>query len=258
MISSTRLTIEDFSLDSYSMNSPHTPDMAQLRAGFFANLVVAASVGAYGSVLGLLAAQKGLTWLQLLLMNLSVFAGSAQFVMVDMWLPPLPIMEITLAVLVINMRYLLIGASLSPLFNGRSLAHKAVFMHLVADENWAVTMARFHREEVSTSFLLGGGLCVQAAWCTGTLAGHQLGTVIGNPEQFGLDFAFVAVFTALVCSFWKGKQDLLPWLVTALLAIITEKLVPGKWYILVGGIGGALVTALLPQREKGKKGEING
>ncbi len=232
------------------MNSRQSNNIDQLRAGFIANLVVAASVGSYGSVLGLLAAKKGLTFLQLLGMNLSVFAGSAQFVMIDMWVPPLPILAMTLAVMVINMRYLLIGASLNPLFAGRSLRHKALFMHLVADENWAITMARFHQEEITTWFLLGGGLCVQAAWCTGTLVGHQLGAAIGNPEQFGLDFAFVAVFTALVFSFWRGKQDLLPWLVTALLAIVTERLIPGRWYILTGGIGGALVTACLPQKNR--------
>jgi 4-azaleucine resistance transporter AzlC len=232
------------------MNSRQSNNIDQLRAGFIANLVVAASVGSYGSVLGLLAAKKGLTFLQLLGMNLSVFAGSAQFVMIDMWVPPLPILAMTLAVMVINMRYLLIGASLNPLFAGRSLRHKALFMHLVADENWAITMARFHQEEITTWFLLGGGLCVQAAWCTGTLVGHQLGAAIGNPEQFGLDFAFVAVFTALVFSFWRGKQDLLPWLITALLAIVTERLIPGRWYILTGGIGGALVTACLPQKNR--------
>ena len=110
-------------------------------AGAVANLPVGASVAAYGSVLGMLAAQKGLTWMQLLAMNLSVFAGSAQFVMVEMWAPPLPVVEMILAVLIINMRYLLIGASLHPLFKGKSLAHKAGIMHLVADENWAVTMA---------------------------------------------------------------------------------------------------------------------
>jgi branched chain amino acid efflux pump len=232
-------------MDAYQINH-----IDQLRAGFIANLVVAASVGSYGSVLGLLAAKKGLTFLQLLGMNLSVFAGSAQFVMIDMWVPPLPILQITLAVMVINMRYMLIGASLNPLFVGRSLRHKALFMHLVADENWAITMARFHRQKITTWFLLGGGLCVQMAWCTGTLIGHQLGTAIGNPEQFGLDFAFVAVFTALVFSFWRGKQDLLPWLVTALLAIVTERMIPGRWYILTGGIGGALVTACLPPKNR--------
>lgn len=209
----------------------------QFKAGFIANLVVAASVAAYGSVLGLLAAKKGLTWLQLLSMNVSVFAGSAQFVMVDMWLPPLPVVEITLAVLVINMRYLLIGASLAPLFSGKSLRHKMVFIHLVADENWAMTMARYHREQVTTYFLLGGGVCVQSAWCFGTMAGHRLGAVISNPDQFGLGFAFVAVFTALVCSFWKGKQDVFPWLVTAVIAVIAEKVIPGKWYIIAGGGG---------------------
>ncbi len=183
-------------------------------------------------------------------MNLSVFAGSAQFVMVEMWLPPLPVLEITLAVMVINMRYLLIGASLEPLFAGTSLRHKALFMHLVADENWAMTMARFHRQQVTTYFLLGGGLCVQSAWCLGTMAGHRLGAVIEHPEMFGLDFAFVAVFTALVFSFWRGRQDLLPWSVTAFLAVAVAHLVPGKWYILVGGVGGALVTALLPEKKR--------
>lgn len=219
-----------------------------LKIGFTANLVVAASVGAYGSVLGLLAAQKGLTWLQLLVMNLSVFAGSAQFVMVDMWFPPLPIVEITMAVLIINMRYLLIGASLNPLFEGRKLYQKILFIHLVADENWAITMARFHQATTSIWFLLGGGLCVQAAWCCGTILGHRLGAVISNPERFGLDFSFVAVFTALVFSFWRGRQDLLPWLVAAGAAVAAETLLPGKWYIICGGIGGALVAAFQPSQ----------
>ncbi len=230
-------------------------NLAQLKAGFIANLVVAASVAAYGSVLGVLAAKKGLSWAELLLMNLSIFAGSAQFVMVDMWVPPLPVLEITLAVMVINMRYLLIGASLNPLFFRKSLFHRALFIHLVADENWAMTMARFHRERITTYFLLGGGLCVQGAWCAGTMIGHRLGAVISNPEQYGLDFAFVAVFTALVFSFWKGKRDMLPWVITALLALLAEKLIPGKWYILAGGIGGAMVTALMPESSEDEKDE---
>jgi len=235
---------------SKNISSANNLQYRELRDGFYANLVVAASVGAYGSVLGLLAAQKELTWFQLLFMNLSVFAGSAQFVMVDMWIPPLPILEITLAVFIINMRYSLIGASLSPLFQNTSLIHKLTFMHLVADENWAITMAHYHRRKITTWFLLGGGICVQAAWCSGTLLGHSLGAVITNPQRFGLDFSFVAVFTALVLSFWKGKKDILPWLVAAAAAVITESLLPGKWYIICGGISGALTAAVLPEAGK--------
>ena len=220
------------------------PAAVQLRRGFIANLPVAASVAAYGSVLGVLAAQKGIGWFMLLMMNLSIFAGSAQFVMTDMWAVPLPVVEMVVAVMIINMRYLLIGASLHPLFKDKPLRHKMAMMHLVADENWAVTMAAHRTGTVSTSFLFGGGLCVLSAWCAGTLFGHRLGAIVRHPEALALDFAFVAVFTALAVSLWRGRQDVLPWLVAAGAAVCAEKLLPGKWYILVGGIGGALVPAL--------------
>ena len=214
-----------------------------LRMGCVANVPVAASVAVYGSILGVLAAQKGLLWYELLLMNLSVFAGSAQFVMVDMWITPLPILEILLAVVVINFRYLLIGASLQPLFQGTTLSHKLAMMHLVADENWAVTMAEYRKGRASTYFLFGGGLCVLSAWCAGTLFGHRLGAIIEHPEAYALDFVFVAVFTALVTSLWRGKQDLLPWIAAAGLAFLAWQTIPGKWYIVIGGVGGALVSA---------------
>lgn len=216
----------------------------EMRRGALANLPVGASVAAYGSVLGMLAAQKGLTWAQLLAMNLTVFAGSAQFVMVEMWAPPLPVVEMTLAVLIINMRYLLIGASLNPLFLGKSLVQKAGIMHLVADENWAVTMAAYRNGGATTGFLLGGGICLCSVWSMGTLLGHQLGALVVHPERFALDFAFVAVFTALTVSMWRGKSDIAPWVTAALLAVIAERWLPGKWYIVIGGIGGALIPAL--------------
>ena len=211
-----------------------------MHKGAVANLPVGASVAAYGSVLGMLAAQKGLTWGQLLVMNLSVFAGSAQFVMVEMWVPPLPVVEMTLAVLIINMRYLLIGASLNPLFQGKSLAYKAGIMHLVADENWAVTMATYRSGGATTGFLLGGGICLCSVWSMGTL----LGAVVTQPERFALDFAFVAVFTALTVSMWRGKSDIAPWITAAMLAVVAERWLPGKWYIVIGGIGGALVPVV--------------
>lgn len=213
----------------------------EMRKGAVANLPVGASVAAYGSVLGMLAAQKGLSWLELLAMNLSIFAGSAQFVMIDMWVPPLPIAEMTLAVLIINMRYLLIGASLEPLFRGKSFFHKAGIMHLVADENWAVTMAAHRNRHATTGFLLGGGICLCVIWSAGTLLGHRLGAVIAHPERFALDFAFVAVFTALTVGMWRGRRDVAPWVTAAIFAIAAERWLPGKWYIVIGGIGGALV-----------------
>ena len=197
-----------------------------MKRGFGATLPVAASVIAYGSVLGVLAAQKGVGWEQLLFMNLSIFAGSAQFVMVDMWNPPLPVVEIVAAVFIINFRYLLIGASLRSLFQGTALGHKAAVMHLVVDENWAVTMAANRKQGVSTHFLLGGGICLILVWSFGTLVGHRMGAAIQNPEMFALDFAFLAVFTALAVSLWRGRTDMLPWIGAVLFSIVGNHFLP--------------------------------
>ena len=215
------------------------------QKGALANLPVAASVAAYGSVLGVLAAQKQISWAVLLLMNLSIFAGSAQFVMVDMWVAPLPIMEIILAASVINLRYVLIGASLNPVFKHSKVAHKSLIMHFVADENWAVTMAAQRIGSATPAFLLGGGICLAFVWSCGTLAGHQLGMIIQDPEMFAMDFAFLAVFTALAVSLWRGKKDIIPWISAAVVSILAEHLLPGKWYIALGGIMGALTPVLL-------------
>jgi predicted branched-subunit amino acid permease len=170
-----------------------------------------------------------------------------------MWTPPLPVVEITMAVLAINLRYLLIGASLNPVFVGTILKEKLLMMHLVSDENWAVTMAAHRRGEASPFFLLGGGVCICAFWCMGTLLGHGLGVVIERPEAYALDFAFIAVFTALTVSMWRGRQEVLPWLVAAVCAVAAEKLLPGKWYIIIGGVAGALVPAILSGGEVHEK-----
>lgn len=217
---------------------------ADFQRGFRANLPIALSVAAYGSVLGVLAAQNQIGWLVLLVMDLFIFAGSAQFVMVDMWTHPLPVGEMVVGVAVINLRYLLIGASLEPVFKDKSIRHKAAVMHLVADENWAVTMAARRQGRASSEFLLGGGCCLLLAWCLGTMTGHQLGSFIRHPEALALDFAFTAVFTALTIGLWRGPKDLAPWITAAALAVAAEALLPGKWYIVAGGVGGALVPAV--------------
>ena len=91
-------------------------NLQDMRLGIRQCLPVGLSVGIYGSVLGMLAAQKGLTGKELLLMGATVFAGASQFVAIDMWNTPLPIVGIILATVIVNMRYLLICASLRSVF----------------------------------------------------------------------------------------------------------------------------------------------
>lgn len=212
--------------------------------GMRATLPVSASVAAYGSVLGVLAAQKSVAWGTLMAMNVFIFAGSSQFVMIDMWNQPLPVLEMALAVLVINLRYLLAGASMQPLLYSTSRIRQFLAVHLVTDESWAVTMTALRRGEATVSYLVGAGLCVLCAWCAGTMVGMGFGAVVSSPEAFALDFAFTAVFTALAVSLWRGNEDALPWIVALAVSILAAEVLPGKWYIVIGAISGALTAAI--------------
>jgi 4-azaleucine resistance transporter AzlC len=226
---------------------------ASICRGAWANFPLAVSAITYGGVLGVLSAQKGVSWAEMSAMNILMFAGSAQFVMVDMWQAPLSVMAISIAVFIINLRYLLIGASLQPVFSGHPLWRKALLMHLVADENWAVTIAEHRRSGTNPFFLLGGGLLLLCAWSCGTLGGNLLGSFITQPEKYALDFAFTAVFAALALSLWRDRGDIVPWITAIGLALVCEIYLPGKWYIVIGGIGGAFVSACIPVNKKSNK-----
>ncbi len=218
--------------------------MKEWIRGMRANIPLAVSAMAYGGVFGVLSGNQGVSWAEMLALDLMMFAGSAQLVMIEMWSAPLPVVAMGLAVLIVNMRYLLIGASLQPVFDGRPLWQKALGMHLVADENWAVTIAEHRNGGTCPAFLVGGGMLLLVAWTTSTIAGNLLGGQIMEPARWGLDFAFVAVFVALSMSLWQGRDDLLPWVIAAGLAVAGEHLLPGKLYIALGGIGGAMTAVI--------------
>jgi branched chain amino acid efflux pump len=49
---------------------------------------------------------------------------------------------------------------------------------------------------------------------------------------------------------WKKKSDLVPWGVSAAVALMVSFLLPGKWYILAGGVAGSFVGFLRGNHER--------
>jgi 4-azaleucine resistance transporter AzlC len=234
-----------------SLSAPRFSD--QFYAGARACIPVVISVGAYGVVWGVLARGTGLSVLEVLMMSGLVFAGSAQFVALDLWTTTpatLPIGPLVVAALIVNLRYLLLTATLRPLFAPHEQLKGALTMAIVSDETWAVTIGEMNKGRGSFAFLLGGALLAYVCWLATTLIGHQLGSVIDDPTTYGLDFAFTATFLALLLGMWRGKLDLIPWLVGALSAVISAKLIEGSWYIMIGGIVGSLAGAIVDQVRK--------
>jgi 4-azaleucine resistance transporter AzlC len=212
--------------------------------GMRVSLPLAISVAAYGVVFGVLARQAGLSLGEATLMSSLVVAGASQFLALELWLSPLPIVAIVLTTLVVNLRHLLMGAALRPWFAQLPPLSAYGSLFFMGDESWALTMRELIDGRTDAAFLVGSGATLNTAWIGSTIAGHLLGALVGDPTQWGLDFAFTAVFLALLVGLWQGKSDWLPWVVAAIVAVIAAQVLPGKWYILLGGLAGSLAGAL--------------
>lgn len=205
---------------------------------------LAISIAAYGLVWGVLAGQAGLSLGEVALMSGLVFAGASQFVALQLWTPAaLPIGAIVLAVAIVNLRLLLMSATLRPLFASMSKARALIAMFLVSDEGWALTIAEINKGRGTIGFFVGTGTACWLSWVLPTTIGRMLGSAISDPTAYGFDFAFIATFIALLLGMWQGRTSILPWLVAALVAIVTAKLVPGHWYVIAGGLAGSFAGA---------------
>lgn len=211
-----------------------------------------AAVIPIGLVFGAAAATKGLTAAEAGLMSALVFAGGSQFVAMDIWTHPASWAGVGFAALLVNIRHVLMSASLGTKMQAFGSASRYLSMLFLADEIWA--MAEFRAKAARLTPLWFAGLVAPfyLAWILAGIAGASLGALLGDPVVLGLDFAFPAVFIVLVMGFWKGPETGAVLIASGAAAVLTQHFVPGVWYIAAGAVAGLLagvVTARRPSVE---------
>ncbi|MGD1878114.1 MAG: AzlC family ABC transporter permease [Kiloniellaceae bacterium] len=221
-------------------------------AGVLTILPLLVAVVVYGLLFGTLAAQKGLSPLEVALMSATVFAGASQFVAIEIWTSPPALLLLAATALMVNLRHVLMGAALAPWMKTCPRGAIAVSLYMMADENWAFALQRGAKAPLTPAYYLGLSLPLYAGWIVCTFFGTIFGGVLQDPARYGLDFAFTAVFLTLLVGMWQGRRNAVPWAASAVVATAAYLWLPGVWYIALGGLAGTLVGALQrPQPEDG-------
>jgi 4-azaleucine resistance transporter AzlC len=213
-----------------------------VREGFLASLALVPSVFVYGTVFGGLAVQAGLRAVEVWGMSLLVLAGASQFVAVPMLTAGASPVAIVVTTYVVNMRHYLMAATLAPAFRGFPRGWLALIAHVVNDESFAIAVAR--RNPPDPWVYLGSAGAIGGAFLTGVPVGTQLGGLVADPAAWGLDFAFPAVFLALVAVQLRQRADWLIALASAATAVGVALVLPGNWHIVVTGLTVSGVAAL--------------
>ncbi|MDR3590641.1 MAG: AzlC family ABC transporter permease [Negativicutes bacterium] len=214
--------------------------------GVYDSLPVLLGVIPFGITYGVVGLAVGLTPGETLLMSLVVFAGAAQFICTSMiGLGLVDFSLIVFTTLLINLRHLLMGASLTPYVGGLPLRRQALLAFGMADETYAITMDRIQKSGYNESYQLGSNSAGYTIWVLSTLAGVFLGRYIPDPLAWGLDFAMPATFLAMLIPRLSNRTSVIVCLVAAVVAVASALYLPGKWYIIVACIGGSLIGGLL-------------
>jgi predicted branched-subunit amino acid permease len=215
-----------------------------LRAGAIGVWPLLPSLAMYGIAVGIVAGAAGLTTLQATLMSAWVHAGGAQMASLQAWAEPVPVLTLCLVTLAMNARYLLLGATLRP-WLGPLPGHQVYpSLWVLGDGNWALALREREEGRADAAFLLGSGLVMWATWVSSTAAGHAFGQVLGQAERWGLDFMWASYFATMTVAFMRTAKDVSPLVAAVVTAILVERLVPGPWYILAGGLAGSGLGAL--------------
>jgi 4-azaleucine resistance transporter AzlC len=224
--------------------------LRDVRLGVIGILPIALAAVPFGLLLGSEAVRRGLSPAEISLMSMIVFAGSAQFLTVSIWSHPAPWAALALAAFLINLRHVLMSASLSPKLKHFRSSQKALVAFLLADEIWALNERRAMIHQITPGFYFGTALGLYVIWLAATIAGTVLGETLPAPETIGFDFVFAALFISLVTGFAKTWRAL-PVVISSLAASLLFKSVfGGTGFIVAGGLAGMIAAALLPPEQK--------
>ncbi len=235
----------EISSDKDSSDGNLTFNAAGFLAGITKSLPMLIAGIPFGLVFGVMARQTDLSIGETALMSGMVFAGTAQLVALSLWHAPLPVLSIVLTTFLVNLRYILMSASLRPYFEKLSVWQSYGSMLVLSDGGWALQLQEFSEGRRNGAFLLGNGIAQYFEWVSSSVLGFWLGAAIREPEKWGLDFVVPASFLALLVGMWRGKSNILPWTVAIIASLISSKLLAGNWFILIGGLAGSLTGAFL-------------
>ncbi len=191
-----------------------TPGRAAIVEGwplFLTSLVI-------GIPYGVIARQAGLSIGEASATSVIVFAGAAQFAMVDLLRSGADGPVIVLTVLLINARHLLMAAAIRPFLATASLPRRLGLAYVLTDEAFAMGIGHFRRGHRDLTYYTVFAAVLWCCWNAGTLLGATFGAGIQDPQRYGVDFAITASFVAIVAIGVRHRADAVVALVAVLVA----------------------------------------
>lgn len=180
--------------------------MTTWKYAFKQSLPIMAGYLVLGMGFGILLETKGYGVVWALVMSCFIYAGSMQYVTIDLLTGGASLISAALMTLMVNARHLFYGISMIERYRDTK-PYKPYLIFGLTDETYSVVCSTVVPEGVDeTKYYFLVTLLAHGYWITGSVAGSLLGSMI-NFNSAGIDFSMTALFLVVFVEQWKSTKN---------------------------------------------------
>ncbi len=225
-----------------------------LKTAFVRSIPVLAGYMAIGISFGILLSLKGYGVLWALAMSLFIYAGSMQFVTIDLLGGAASLISAALLTLMVNARHLFYGISMIDKYRGTG-KKKPYLIFALTDETYSLVCSGEAPDGVDREkYFLLVSLFNHCYWIAGSVIGSLVGSMISFNSE-GLEFAMTALFVTVFVEQWKSTKDHIPALVGVAISVVCLLIFGADRFLIPTMAAITLVLGLLQKKIGGERDE---
>ena len=184
-----------------------------IKQAFLSTLPVMAGYIVLGFGFGIILKTNGHSILLAFAMSFLIYAGSMQYVALELLSSGASYIVIALTTLMVNARHLFYGVSMLDRYKGTG-ARKPYLIFSLTDETYSLLCAGIPElpEGRQTDYFFAVSLLDQSYWVLGSVLGALVGSVLHFNTE-GIDFALTALFLTVFVDQWSSSKKHFPALV---------------------------------------------
>ena len=228
------------------MSTLQQREIMNIRYAFKRSLPVMAGYLVLGMGFGILLEANGYDVWWAFCMSLFIYAGSMQYVAVDLLTGGASLLAAALMTLMVNARHLFYGISMIDRYKDTG-AKKPYLIFALTDETYSLVCSGEVPEGVDKNryfFLVS--LLNQSYWIAGSVAGAFIGSLL-TFNTSGIEFSMTALFIVVFVEQWKGTSNHLSSLIGVAASLVCLSIFGAERFLIPSML--AITTALMVLRK---------
>ena len=227
---------------------------SQFRKGLLHGIPIALGYLSVSFGFGIMAVQKGLSVFSAVMISVTNLTSAGQAAGVEIIAAAGPLLEMALTQLIINIRYSLMGISLSQkLDKSFTTPHRLIASYGITDEIFAVSSAQIH--PVTPAYMYGLILISFLGWASGTFLGAAAGEILPSMITNAMGIVLYGMFIAIIIPPSRKERSVLfvvgvAALVSVLFKYVFTGISVGFAVIISACIAAAVGALLFPVKEE--------